>query len=34
MSISVHLYYRGRNGSARRFAEAMEESGIADEIRQ
>ncbi len=34
MSISVHLYYRGRNGSARKFAETMEESGIADGIRR
>ncbi len=33
MSISVNLYYYGKNGSARRFAEAMERSGIADAIR-
>ncbi len=33
MSICVHLYYRGQNGSARRFAEAMEQSGLADAIR-
>lgn len=33
MSISVNLYYRGENGSARRFAEEMEKSGIADAIR-
>ena len=33
MSISVNLYYRGENGSARRFAEEMERSGIADAIR-
>ncbi len=34
MSISVNLYYRGRNGSARQFAEEMERSGIADAIRR
>ncbi len=33
MSISVNLYYRGENGSARRFAEEMEKSGAADAIR-
>ena len=31
--ITVNLYYRGQNGSARRFAEEMESSGIADAIR-
>lgn len=31
--ITVNLYYRGANGSARAFAEEMEESGIADAIR-
>ena len=31
--ITVHLYYHGRNGSARAFAEEMERSGIADAIR-
>ena len=34
MSISVNLYYYGKNGSARKFAEAMERSGIADAIRK
>ena len=34
MSISVNLYYHGKNGSARRFAEEMERGGIADAIRQ
>lgn len=34
MSISVNLYYHGKNGSARKFAEAMERSGIADAIRK
>ena len=33
MSISVHLYYHGQNGNARRFAEEMESSGIAAAIR-
>ena len=33
MSLSVNLYYHGQNGSARRFAEEMEQSGIADAIR-
>lgn len=33
MSITVNLYYKGRNGSARAFAEEMEKSGIADAIR-
>ena len=31
--ITVNLYYKGANGSARAFAEEMEESGIADAIR-
>ena len=31
--ITVNLYYRGVNGSARKFAEEMESSGIADAIR-
>lgn len=33
MSITVNIYYTGRNGSARRFAEEMEKSGIASAIR-
>lgn len=33
MSLTVNLYYRGANGSARRFVEEMETSGIADAIR-
>lgn len=33
MSISVNLYYRGKNGSARKFVEEMEQKGIADAIR-
>ena len=31
--ITVNLYYKGTNGSARAFAEEMESSGIADRIR-
>ena len=31
--ITVNLYYTGRDGSARRFAEEMERSGIAAAIR-
>ena len=31
--IMVNLYYTGKNGSARRFAEEMESSGTADKIR-
>ena len=33
MSITVNLYYKGSNGSARSFAQEMEGSGIADAIR-
>ena len=33
MSITVNLYYTGENGAARRFAEEMEESGVAAAIR-
>lgn len=32
--ITVHLYYRGTNGSARAFAEEMEKTGIAGAIRE
>lgn len=31
--VTVNLYYHGKNGSARAFAEEMERSGIADAIR-
>ena len=30
MSISVNLYYHGKNGSALKFVREMEESGIAE----
>jgi len=33
MSLTVNLYYKGSNGSARAFAEEMEAQGIADRIR-
>ena len=33
MSITVNLYYTGENGNARKFAEEMERSGVADRIR-
>ena len=31
--IAVNLYYMGQNGNARKFAEEMESSGMADKIR-
>lgn len=34
MSITIHIYYSGENGNARKFAEEMEQRGIADKIRQ
>lgn len=33
MSITVNLYYTGTGGNARKFAEEMELSGIADAVR-
>ena len=33
MSLTVNLYYTGKNGSARAFAEEMESSGIASLVR-
>lgn len=33
MAITVNLYYTGKEGAARRFAEEMEASGTADAIR-
>ena len=32
--ITVNLYYKGTNGNARAFAEEMEASGIAENIRR
>ena len=34
MSLTVNLYYTGKNRSARKFAEEMESSGVADRIRK
>lgn len=33
MSITVNIYYSGKNGNARKFAEEMESSGVAAQIR-
>lgn len=33
MSITINLYYTGKNGSAREFAREMVESGIVAEVR-
>lgn len=33
MSITVNLYYTGRNGSARAFAEEMTARGVVDRVR-
>ena len=33
MAITVNLYYTGTDGAARKFAEEMEATGTADEIR-
>lgn len=33
MSIAVNIYYSGKNGNARKFAEEMESSGTAAAIR-
>ena len=34
MSITVNLYYTGKNGSAKKFVEEMESSGTAKKIRE
>ena len=34
MSITINIYYKGENGSARDFAREMIESGIVDEIKK
>ena len=34
MSITVNIYYSGKNGAARRFAEEMMESGTVAAIRK
>ena len=33
MAITINIYYKGQNGSARAFAEEMENSGVAAKIR-
>lgn len=33
MSITVNLYYTGKNGNARKFAEEMVSSGIVERVR-
>ena len=33
MSITVNIYYKGENGSARKFAEEMTARGLVDRIR-
>ena len=33
MSITINLYYTGKNGSAREFASEMVESGVVAEVR-
>lgn len=33
MAITINIYYNGKNGNARKFAEEMLSSGIVDKIR-
>lgn len=33
MAITINIYYHGRNGNARKFAEEMLSSGVGDAIR-
>lgn len=33
MQITINIYYTGENGNARKFAEEMEQSGVADAVR-
>ena len=33
MAITINIYYNGKNGNAKRFAEEMISSGIVDKIR-
>ena len=33
MAITLNLYYTGQNGSAKKFVEEMESSGVARKIR-
>lgn len=34
MAITINIYYSGKNGSAKKFAEEMVSSGIVDNIRR
>ena len=34
MAITINIYYAGKNGNARKFAEEMEKSGIVAKIRK
>lgn len=34
MHLTINIYYKGKNGNARKFAEEMENSGIAAAIRE
>ncbi len=33
MAVTINIYYSGKNGNARKFAEEMTKSGTADDIR-
>lgn len=33
MTITINIYYTGKNGNAKKFVEEMEQSGIAQKIR-
>lgn len=33
MSLTVNIYYTGKNGNARKFAEEMTSSGLVEQIR-
>ncbi len=33
MALTINIYYTGKNGNARKFAQEMESSGIADRVR-
>ena len=34
MSLIINIYYKGKNGNARKFAEEMISSGIVDKVRK
>ena len=33
MEVTINIFYKGKNGSARKFAEEMVSSGVVDQIR-